>query len=115
MTKDLATMTRAELSMTENKGRVAWEEELMERIIFAFSKILEVYQAPNPLRERNDADMSQELAKMRLSDQYDPFKLAKKMLHDIIKDLQKALEGRKIWRRFATNAEFDPDNTAAQL
>ena len=50
MTKDLATMTRAELSMTENKGRVAWEEELMERIIFALSKILEVCQAPNPLR-----------------------------------------------------------------
>ena len=59
--------------------------------------------------------MSQELAKMRLSDQYDPFKLAKTMLHNIIRDLQKALEGRKIWRRFATDAGFNPDNTAAQL
>ena len=52
---------------------------------------------------------------MRLSDQYDPFKLAKTMLHNIIRDLQKALEGRKIWRRFATDAGFNPDNTAAQL
>ena len=45
MTKDLATMMRVDLLLTEEDGRIDWEENLLEHLIFAFSKVLEVCKA----------------------------------------------------------------------
>ena len=54
---------------------------------------------------------------MRLVDQYNPFKTVEIRMKNIVRDLQKALEARKIWRRFATHevGTFDPHNMAEQM
>lgn len=40
MTEDLASFMRLDLALSEEDKQ--WEEELLERIIYAFSKIVEV-------------------------------------------------------------------------
>ena len=47
MTRDLATMMRIDLLLTEEDGRIDWEENLLEHLIFGFSKVLEVCNAPD--------------------------------------------------------------------